>query len=226
LEENRLFHVGMIFPVMRGTADIIYAGNDGVFLREMESGAYMLSVKCAEKGKELLDAVGQQKLFCLFQESMADYMMGKHGYYKRLTCLQAVYEGNEPILMAGALDIRQLGISDADCVFEHYHDYFDYDYIKHRLERGAIYGGFLDGELCGFVGTHEEGGIGILEVLGKYRKRGFGAELLSFITNQILRSKQIPFSQIVSGNEGSLRLHERLGFTISKEKLYWLLRGT
>lgn len=38
-------------------------------------------------------------------------------------------------------------------------------------------GAFLDGVLAGFIGIHEEGSIGMLEVLPAYRRRSLGYAL-------------------------------------------------
>ena len=43
------------------------------------------------------------------------------------------------------------------------------DYVAERLAAGAMTGAFLDGVLAGFIGIHEEGSIGMLEVLPAYR---------------------------------------------------------
>ncbi|MCL2835471.1 MAG: GNAT family N-acetyltransferase [Defluviitaleaceae bacterium] len=221
LNGDRLLHMGLIFPIKRGTAEIIHADSNGVFINECESGAFMMSVKCAVLGKKLLDAAGRQELFCVCQESIALYLTDKFNHQKKLTCVQAVYEKSEPIPLQGSLDIRRLDVSHTGAVFEHY-QYADYEYLKKRLENGGIYGGYVNGEMCGFVGTHAEGSIGILEVLEKYRKRGFGAELLGFMVNKILEEGNVPFSQIEPENEVSVRLHQRFGFTVTPEKLYWL----
>lgn len=56
-------------------------------------------------------------------------------------------------------------------------DTVDVDYIKNRIKTNTMLGAFIDKKLVGFIGTHEEGSIGILEVLPQYRKRGIGEML-------------------------------------------------
>jgi GNAT superfamily N-acetyltransferase len=120
------------------------------------------------------------------------------------------------------LDIKQLDVSHIDIVRERYSEYADYDYIKSRLEQGAIYGGFQDDELCGFIGTHAEGCIGILEIFPEFRKKGFALELESYMIKLILEKNQIPFAQVTKGNQASIDLHKKLGFDISEDELYFL----
>lgn len=223
LAENPLHHMGMIFPIKRGSSEIIYADTDGVLLIETASGAYMLSASCLNKGKELLDSVGRQGLFCVHQKEFFDYLSEKYNYSNGLTCLQAVYNSSKPTQHdSNRLDIRQLAPGYIDIVYEHYHDHADYDYIKKSLERGDIYGGYLGDELCGFVGTQAEGSIGMLEVFPSHRRKGFASELEGYMINLILKRGRVPFAQVTVGNKASLNLHKRLGFDIAADEVYWL----
>ena len=223
LEKNNLFHMSMIFPIKRGSADIIYAGKDGVFFRERESGAYMLSCINIDKGIELMDTAGRQDLICVFQKDIAHYLNKKYNYKKCMENFQAVYTKKEPIdITARNLNIQALNLTHLDLIYKYYHDDVNYDYLKRRLCAGAIYGGFLNGELCGFAGTHEEGSIGILKVLENFRRRGFALELESYMMNIFIERGDIPFAQVKPDNEASIRLHKKLGFELSEDCLYWL----
>lgn len=223
LEKDSLFHMGIIFPITRESADIIYAQSDGVFIKDRESGAYMLSVSNFDKGRELVDEAGRQVLFCVFQEDMANYISEKYAFGKCMENFQAVYKSGEPITASQTgLNICPLPLDYLDTLYEHYHDDVDYDYLKRRLERGAIYGGFFEEELCGFVGTHEEGSIGILKVFEKFRGRGFAFALEGYMLNLFLNRGAVPFAQVKPGNEASIKLHKKLGFELSSAKLYWL----
>lgn len=222
LESNPLLHMGMIFPIRRGTAEILYAESDGVLLRELASGAYMSSARDAEKDKDLLRPLGKQELFCLHRKDTADWLEKAYAFANRLECFQAVYTNGRRFAESSALDIRKLGTGHLDTVYEYYHNYVGYEYLKRRLESGAIYGGFLGETLCGFVGTHEEGSIGILEVPEEYRGRGFGSTLEKFMADLILDRGEVPFAQLSVDNRASIALHRKLGFEISTERLYWL----
>jgi len=223
LNQNHSLHVGMIHPIVRGTAELFYGGDDGVFLREIESDVFMLSMVNQERGKEFLRDAGEQELFCVYQEYLARYLVNKYNYVKEMTCFQAIYNKKEYLPRKIAdLEIKALDLSYAEKVYQHYSAHVDLDYLKRRLLAGVMYGGFVAGELCGFVGTHEEGGIGLLEVFEKYRMRGYGAELESHLINLLLDHGEIPYAQIMEGNVASYVLHEKLGFDITREKLYWL----
>ena len=228
LRTNELLHMSMIFPILRGTVELIYTGDDGVLLKELESNSYMLAAYCFDKGKQLIDSVGRKELFCVHQKPFADYLLGKYDYQHQLVCYQAVYFDKEHIKKGAgtqsalALDIKRLGAEYIDVICEHYNQFVDQQYIIDRLTAGAIYGGFSGDTLCGFVGTHEEGSIGLLEVIETYRRRGFGEELLCYMAHLILDRGQTPFSQISTDNEISIKLHKKLGFKVSSDTIHWL----
>jgi tRNA (guanine37-N1)-methyltransferase len=120
------------------------------------------------------------------------------------------------------LDIQPLTSLHLDWVHKHL-DHLDYDYLKERLVFGSIYGGYINGEICGSVGVHAEGSIGLLQVLDKYRKRGFASELVTYMTNNLLVKGEVPFSQIEFDNESSVDLHRKLGFEILTNRIYRLI---
>jgi len=224
LQRNSVMYMAMICPIRRNTADIIYAGQDGVFIKDSESGVYMLAVNNFDMGRKLVDEAGRQAHICVYQKGVADYIYEKHGHRKYVENLQAVYMKAEYVeINARILEIKPLALIHLDWVYQHYRDHLDYNYLKMRLEYGAIYGGYLNGELCGFAGTHTDGSMGIFKVLEKFRGRGFAVEIWSSMVNILLDSGEIPFSQIEYDNEASINLHKKLGFEISKATLYRLI---
>ena len=51
---------------------------------------------------------------------------------------------------------------------------------------------------------------------------GYGRALESYIINHMLDDGLIPYAQIEMDNEESISLHEKLGFSISEDRLYWM----
>ena len=98
----------------------------------------------------------------------------------------------------------------------------DRDYISARLAAGAVTGAFLEGVLAGFIGTHEEGSIGMLEVLPAYRRRGLGYALEAEAIRRAMAQGAIPYCQVIEGNAASMKLQKKLGMEFSDEFVYWL----
>ncbi|MCL2353597.1 MAG: GNAT family N-acetyltransferase, partial [Defluviitaleaceae bacterium] len=213
LERNKPHHIDMIFPIQRATADIMYAEDDGVLMQELESGIFMLSATCIDKGKQLLDQLGRKECYCLHQKELADYLYAKYDFEKLMSIFQGVYLSLDELKHEAAprAKIKQLDASYIDAVCQIYTTIGE-DYTKGRVAKGDVYGGFIDGNLCGIIGQHEEGGIGMLEILPEYRRQGLGIELSIFMTNLILKRGQTPFVQIKEENHASMHLCNKLGY--------------
>jgi len=224
LERNKTLNMAMIAPIKKNAGEIVYADSDGVFMKEMESGVYMISLDDFDKAKGLLDKMGKLNHICIYQKDIADYLFGKYSHKKYVENVQAAYVKSERIkLEPHALDIQPLTLENLDWVYENYSDHLGYDYLRRRIECGALYGGVFDGELCGFAGVHADGSVGIMKVLEKFRGQGFATILESSMVNILLDKGEVPFSQIEFDNEASIGLHRKLGFEISKETLYRLI---
>ena len=98
------------------------------------------------------------------------------------------------------------------------------DYLRSLLERGQLFGGFLNDTMVGFAGRHAEGSIGLLEIFPPYRRQGFATVLERYMINQELALGHIPFGQVLTDNAPSLALQRSLGMTLSDGTLYWLSR--
>lgn len=75
--------------------------------------------------------------------------------------------------------------------------------------------------LVGYIGFHEEGSIGMLEVFPEYQRRGIGMALETYIMNLTLERGWIPYGQIIVGNDNSMLLQKKMGLCVSKEQLFW-----
>jgi tRNA (guanine37-N1)-methyltransferase len=88
-----------------------------------------------------------------------------------------------------------------------------------------MFGVFIGGEIVGFVGTHDEHSMGLLEILPEYRRLGLGYALEAHLINHLLSRGRVPFCQVAVYNEASILLQEKMGLEISTSVIYWLARG-
>jgi len=224
LDKDSVLYMAMIAPIKKGCAQIIYAEADGVFMKEIQSGVYMISMDDFDKAQELLDKLAKPMHICVYQKDIADYLYGKYDYKKYVENVQTAYMKREHVKIThDTLKIQPLTLTELDWVYENYSDHLSYDYLKERVECGALYGGLLDGELCGFVGIHADGSVGILKVIEKFRGQGIATALEGSLINIMRDKDDIPFSQIEFDNEASIQLHRKLGFEVSERTLYRLI---
>ncbi|MDF2511771.1 MAG: GCN5-related N-acetyltransferase [Herbinix sp.] len=221
LSNSPLLHMGMIEPINRNIADILYAESDGVLIREKKSGAYMISVDDPQRGKDILEIISAGALFTAHQKDMAAYIADKFKLHESLECVQAVYTDHIKLNINKDIQIKQLEPLHKDVVLEHYNKLSEHEIIE-LLNTGCIFGGYKNGVLIGFVGTHLEGSLGLLEIFPEYRRLGYGAILESYVVNQMLDQGFVPFGQIEVNNKNSIALQKKLGFKISENSLYWI----
>lgn len=118
--------------------------------------------------------------------------------------------------------IRRLDEGHLDVVTAHYHG-LPRPLVYDHLRRGEMYGGFTqDGELAGFIGEHDEGSIGLLEVLPEHRRQGWAQTLERFMINLHLAQGRMPYCQVVVGNVASHALQAKLGYRRLPGEQCWI----
>lgn len=209
-------------------AAIIAANESGVLVQHGD--LYLLASEpnhaaefLPQMEKNLTQNPGQ--LVVLHSDELRETLEHDFGFQTVMECRHAVYFSEEPVTytLPTGTEIRLLDCSFADFVHAHYHMVDDPAYIRERLEEG-MFGVFVNGAIAGFIGTHEERPMGLLEILPEYRRLGLAYVLEAHLINHLLSLGRVPFCQIAVYNEASIRLQEKLGLVLSDQIIYWLAR--
>ncbi len=220
LYTDPLHHADMIdfitrqhVPVLYAAPDGVVAGEDGFFQASCETQA------CADRIAPLLASADEVVAHQSFLLARLPELV------PQITCHQAVYQKTEEIPYALPEDysIRTLDASHLPFVYAHYDVVHDLDYLGWRIENG-MYGVFYRDEIAGFIGTHGEGSMGMLEILPAHRRRGLAFCLEAHLINRLLEEGRTPYCQIEIHNDASLALQHRLGLTVSDRELTWMKR--
>jgi len=222
LNQDPVAHMDLIAPIKRGTAQIIYAADDGVCILETKSYAYIMTVQSLELGKQVISEFTNTGYMVSFHQDFMLDLFEEKLFGTKLINFQAVYLKKEKLPASNRIKIMPIGPQHLGHVIANYDIAVGADYLSERVKARKIFGGFLDGDMVGFVGIHQEGSIGMLKVLDSYRGKGLGADLATFATNYQLHQKVIPFVQLGVDNEASLATVKKLGYDISPTKIYWL----
>ncbi len=139
-----------------------------------------------------------------------------------MDCHLAVYEGLNPVPLKDTLRFEPLGLRDFEVVRARY-DLLDEADLRRHLAESTVLGGYdAAGELVGFIGEHDEGSMGMLEVFPAYRRRGYGAELERAKMNELLAAGRVPYAQVEVTNTASLALQRKLGLTVLPGVQRWI----
>ena len=240
LKKQKLLHMDMIELINRGQARLVYAKGTSICLQDKASGIYFHTAQTSEEGRSALQALcedakvnGEVESFVLHQDFMREIAAKMLDAKELMSCYQAVYTKKEKLPITGlyrldgkkqdgVVKICPLNLEYLDIVTANYHTVDDTDYMKERIEKGWMFGAFMENELAGFAGMHTEGSIGMLEVLPQYRGRHIGKALETYMINLSLEHGMIPYGQVADGNEVSTRLQETLGLCFSKTMIYWM----
>ena len=228
LVKDLLLNIDMIECIRRGSIELIYSSEDGVLIYDKPSKSYMMSAYTMKSAKKIIEKIPEDITMIVgHQDLYYDLLINKFKFKDSMVCYHAVYTKSMPIEIPDCdVEIRMLSEEYIDTIIKNYSkiDLCNREYIGGRIKNRAMYGAFIKGELCGFIGIHEEGSIGMLEVIPEYRGRGIAKCLQAFLTNDAVNNGRYAYGQIVENNMISIELQKRLGFEISSRKVYWLFK--
>lgn len=223
LNKNTVLYAGLIQCIQRGTAKLLEEDGQGIFLKELISNVFMLAVEDIEIGKQWLKKHEDlnYNIIVVFQKELVDYVSERYGLKSILDCFQAVYMKSKPPILGGSIQILPAEEKDFKLIADNYDILSDVE-IKQIIQRKELFIGKRNDTVIGFIGQHLEGSMGLLEILPQYRGHGYGTELEKYMIIHMLEKGLIPFCQVETDNDKSLRLQKKLGLTISDEHVYWL----
>ena len=131
-------------------------------------------------------------------------------------CSQAVYCG-EKITNKNLMYLKK---EDLEFVKKIYDDRTDGKELEETFKNNNLLGYYENNQLIGMIGRHIDNSIGMLYVIEKFRKKGYGSIILKAAFN--FWENQIPFSHIEIGNIPSEKLHKKLECQFGKKIVYWL----
>ncbi len=122
------------------------------------------------------------------------------------------------------ITVKRLAPSLAHTICEKYENPAGYDEkkIEFLMREKGIFGAIVDGCLAGFIGIHEDGNMGMLQVFEKYRRRGIGENLERFLISYIMTFGRVPICDVDETNIPSVALQKKLGLTEAENHTYWL----
>ena len=225
LEKDKNRYVGFLECLKYDETEFLYAENDGVMFYDKTAGIYFLATSSEESCKKAIDGIEKTDgvALCVNEYEYLS-LKNKFGYDGLNRCKQIVWEGKEPLPLKGICEVKRLEPTkeNVEVVFNHYTLHYTREHIKYIMENLGIYGGYVNGEIVGFIGRHEEHSIGMLEVFPEFRRRGYAEEIEKSVLNILITKGEIPYAHIIDDNVPSLTMHKNMGYSFSKGSFYWL----
>jgi tRNA (guanine37-N1)-methyltransferase len=242
LMSKKLLHMDMIDLIDRGKAELVCKRLGHILIRDIESGFYYHTAFDEQEPEAFWSGLAPEvksdiKTITLHQAGEREYVTKYLSLELMMTCYQYVCTRREKLSISGLyrtdgkenengliiLPATQEYCKAIDGLYSLSHGP---NYIRDRIARGCLFVALVHGELAGFVGMHEEGGLGMLEVLPQFRRQHVALALSTYIINWALEQGYTPYSQAKADNEASIALQDRLDIHRAKEMLYWMGRFT
>ena len=210
---------GYLLDFYRRGARVCYIGDDALILKHD-------TLNICYAGGDFVDVPELHNTALTLTESkeMADTLMAEGCYQMLMVCRQTYYLGKEaPRMERPGVTVRPLTMDDLDFVLENYHHPGAFEsHIRGRIAEGML-GAEVDGELAGFIGVHQEGCMGLLEILPQFRRRGIAEVLEAALIRRQLERGSWPYGHVIVGNHASDALQKKMGMTFDNRRLmYWL----
>ena len=221
LKKQKRNNIHMIENLARGMAEILYQKGGNILIYNEKSRTCMMMAESPEDAMKLLDLVpAENHMFLTNQEFVNELICQRFSCKVQMECYQSLYTKKEHLPVKHK-DIRLLTMKDLPYVTRHYH-LSDEAYLKDRIQSKALYGAYVEEQLVGFMGMHDDGSLGLLYVEEAYRRHHIGESLANFCTNLLVERGMVPYGHTVTDNAASLKLQEKMGYYIAEKKVYWL----
>ena len=236
---NKTLNMDMIESINRGRAILIAREGNDILIQDKETGYFHHSGTKKHFFMELPKDVRLSiKKLVLHQEEMVEPVQKLLNLNNNLVCYQSVYTPRERLPITGlyradgkptenGVVIRQLMMEYADEAQSIY-DNADYQkvkepgYICERIKKGQMFGAFVNEELAGIIGVHNDDSIGMLYVHEKFRGKRIGTALQTYIVNKMIDFGWRPYSQVMVGDEASMKIQKSLNMFLSKTPIFWM----
>lgn len=209
---------GYLLDFYRRGARVCCAGEDGLVLRN--DGIDL----CYAGGSAFAPELETSRLALVEDRSLAERLTSGNPGLEIMECAQAVYLKKDPPPRRDCpgVTLRPLTMGDLDFVLENYHHPGAVEpHIRERIREGML-GAEADGELAGFIGVHEEGTMGLLEVLPRFRRRGLAEALEAALIRRQMEKGFLPYAHVKTGNAASEALQAKLGLVLDRRRFYWI----
>ena len=174
-------HFALARYVLDKEAQILYAENDGLLM--LFKGIYVLFGTNKNGLKKALSMVDSARCFVCSSSEEGDVVLKRFKNIKnKKACYQILYKKPFGVEIPEDTVVKELSPTseNIDFVTSTYTLGFSREDIKRLMTDFTFYATYTGGEISGYIGRHDEGSIGLLEIMPKFRRMGLGAFLVDY----------------------------------------------
>ena len=121
------------------------------------------------------------------------------------------------------IETKRLTVRDTEFLISqsNYKKILTVEYLNERIEKSISAGIYSNKKLVAWGLTHDDGSLGTLHVLEKYRRKGYAKEITISLIRQCREIGKIPFLQCETKNIPAQKLVEKMGFERDR-RVSWL----
>lgn len=163
-----------------------------------------------------------EKYFAVLEDWMLLVLTKTRKIKWKLSCKKLIFTDSITLPKISTNPVPLLP-SQAEYIFIKYgyKNYTDIKYIEERIKKGPSFGIYDCDLLVGWIMSHDDGAIGLLQVMESHRRRGYANDLLLKMVEAMQLNGDIPFVQIEESNIASMSLVLKLGFKQDRN-VHWV----
>lgn len=226
LKKDPARYVEMLEVYRRGNCEILYEENDGILLYDHTLHEYLATASTVAGAEDIILKLPSDYEMLIVHDDVFLTLENTHfNFAKKLVFYNHIYAKRGLYkIPKNNIEFKKLDKQDIPAIKEHYSvkDLCTDEYLQDRIKDGML-GAFLNDTLVGFIGIHDNGAMGMLEVFENYRGKHIGMLLQMMYTNQLIDSKYpgYIYCQIYEDNTASMNLQKKLLLAKAKKPCYW-----
>lgn len=224
INTNILLYTPILEIMRHKDYQILWESDSSLVLHDHYSGIYIGACECDEEAKHVVACIPEsaEEVF-LFQKRLFVEKLKAHILPDMLS-YNSVNLKEEPLPVKLPKDFKLKWMQEEHIPFviKHYSvkELCTFEHMQDRMKAGIL-GVFHYEQPVGFIGTHREGSIGMLEVLPQYQRKGLALALQNAMSNELKKQGAYVYGQIIQNNVASFALQKKSGFTVCDEPTYW-----
>jgi GNAT superfamily N-acetyltransferase len=235
LDSDPHFYIDMIQPLKSGIAHAVSVAEDGVLIHFDDYLWYMMA-KTEERALTMAQIAREgmkngEQLCCHDNVALQKCAEIVGQRVLPIPVVLSAYLSDKPFELSEGFEFKPMTMDQVQFFADTYTNFRNMpksealENAKKDILRGVMYVGYVNGEAVGYIGTHKEGTMGLLEVMPEHRRKGYGTLLEKALINEQLSKGITPFGHILETNVASIALQKAIGLWVSDQddrRIYWM----